>query len=87
MEIIRIQAKSNISFEEAKRLASEHLSERMGDPMTLSWGNACNDTSSLDQECLDDCREPWESYGESRDGVRVDVGPCFSFYFRDATKL
>jgi len=85
VQIVPLDPKKDLAFDEARDLAAREAGSRMEDPMLLAWLDRGVGRHSPDVDC---CRaegkETWEIYAESRGGsLRIEVGDDYVFIFRE----
>jgi len=75
MKTVRLDATSDLTFDQAQMLALNEARKSLRDPMILSW---------LNRETGHHCpKESWEIYAESRGGtLRLEFGDQFVFILR-----
>ena len=85
MKTIRLDAKTDVTFDEAQSLAREEAARHFSEPMELAWLNRETGRHCPDVDCCQaERKESWEIYAENRGGsLRVEIGERFIFIFRE----
>ncbi len=84
MKTVRLDATSDLTFDQAQMLTLNEARKSLRDPMILSWlnretGHHCPDVDC----CRAEGKESWEIYAESRGGtLRLEFGDQFVFILR-----
>ena len=85
MQIVTLDPKKDLAFDEARELAAWEAGRRIEDPMLLAWLDRGIGRHSPDVDCCQaEGKETWEIYADSRGGsLRIEVGDTYVFIFRE----
>ena len=88
MRILKLATKEELSFDEAKIMATDEAAKHLEAPMILSWLNRKTGRHSPDVDCCQaEDKESWEIYAESRGGTtRIEIDDHYVFIFREGLK-
>jgi len=88
MQVFKLESNKDLSFDEARNMATDEASKYLDAPMALSWLNRKTGRHSPDVDCCqEEHKESWEIYAESRGGTtRIEIDDQYVFIFREGYK-